>query len=195
LVGSSMGAAIAALIAFKVPEKVLGLVLLDGGLPSGGALSLDMLRMLSPIAGERAYRAFRRDHEAAYRSLEPYYADLSALPETERTFLRDRVVARVESDTQLRAYFSSLRSFVATAAFQGSSHRRKLAAYDGSVLIGWGERDRIMPILAADLLKAIRSDAELRIFSGAGHLPHQEKPAAVADAIAAFIASTSNRRA
>jgi pimeloyl-ACP methyl ester carboxylesterase len=195
LVGSSMGAVIAELVAFEVPEEATALVLLDGGLPAGGALSLDTLRMLTPALGERAYRAFRRDHEAAYRSLEPYYADLNALPETELDFLRDRVIARVESETQLRAYFGSLRSFVATAAFRGSLHRRKLASYGGPVLIGWGEHDRIMPIAAAEVLKSIRSDAELRIFSGAGHLPHQEKPAAVAEAIAAFIASTSSRRA
>lgn len=189
LVGSSMGAAIAESAAFKVPEKVAALVLLDGGLPAVGALSPELLRMLTPILGERIYRAFRKDHEAAYRSLEPYYADLGAMPENEKAFLRNRVIARVESEKQLRAYFSSLRSFVANAAVSGASYGPKLASFPGRVLIGWGERDLIMPIAAADVLRKERADADFVVFPGAGHLPHQEKSAAVADAITAFLVS------
>jgi pimeloyl-ACP methyl ester carboxylesterase len=188
LIGSSMGAAIAESVAFKVPEKVAGLVLLDGGLPAGGALSPAMLSMLTPIRGERIYRAFRENQEAAYRSLEPYYADLGAMPDDEKAFLRNRVIARVESENQLRAYFSSLRSFVAMAVVRGSSYGSKLAAFPGRVLIGWGQRDLIMPLSAADVLRKERPDADLVVFPGAGHLPHQEKPAAVADAITAFLA-------
>jgi pimeloyl-ACP methyl ester carboxylesterase len=190
LVGSSMGAAIAESVAFKVPEKVAGLVLLDGGLPAGGDLSpSQMLRMLTPILGERIYRAFRKNHEAAYRSLEPYYADLGAMPDNEKAFLRNRVIDRVESEKQLRGYFSSLRSFVATAVVSGSSYGPKLAAFPGRVLIGWGERDLIMPLSAAEVLRKERFDADFVVFSGSGHLPHQEKPAAVADAITAFLAA------
>jgi pimeloyl-ACP methyl ester carboxylesterase len=189
LVGSSMGAAIAESAAFKVPEKVAGLVLLDGGLPAGGALSPELLRMLTPMLGERIYRAFRKDHEAAYRSLEPYYADLGAMPENEKAFLRNRVIARVESEKQLRAYFSSLRSFVPNAVIRGASYGPKLASFPGRVFIGWGERDLIMPLAAADLLRKERADAHFVVFPGAGHLPHQDKPAAVADAITAFLAA------
>lgn len=195
LVGSSMGAAVAELVAFAAPGRVAGLVLLDGGLPSTGSLSPALIRMLTPILGERTYRAFRRDHEAAYRSLAPYYADLAALGEEERTFLRDRVIARVESETQLRAYFASMRSFVATAATGRGRFATSLAAYGGPILLGWGELDQIMPLDGAQTLRAARPDAKLVVFAGAGHLPHQEAPAAVAEAITAFLDAIPDRTA
>ena len=194
LVGSSMGAAIAELAALASPGRTAGLVLLDGGLPSAGKASPGLVRMLTPFLGERTYRAFRRDHEAAYRSLEPYYADLAALREEDRTFLRQRVIARVESERQLRAYFASLRSLVLTAASGGDRFGRELASYPGPILLGWGEHDRIMSRDTARAIQAARGDARLTVFAGAGHLPHQEAPTAVAEAIAAFVDAIPNRR-
>ncbi len=195
LIGSSMGAAVAELVAFASPERVAALVLLDGGLPSAGKVSPALLRMLTPILGERTYRAFRRDHEAAYRSLEPYYADFAALREDDRAFLRERVIARVESERQLRAYFASLRSLALTAAAGGDRFAAALAAYPGRILLGWGERDQIMSRDTARMIQAARADARLALFPEAGHLPHQEAPAAVAEAIAAFVDAIPDRRA
>ena len=189
LVGSSMGAAVAELTAFRMPEKVPGLVLLDGGLPSAGKLNAGMLASLVPGIGERGYRAYRQDHEAAYRSLVPYYADLARLPEEDRAFLRERVIARVESETQLRAYFSSFRSFIRTAIFTGPACRRKFTSFPGSVFIGWGEKDSVMPKATALLLSATRRDAKYVTFAGAGHLPHQETPEVVAAELETFFLS------
>ena len=194
LVGSSMGAVVAELAAFSVPALAVGLVMLDGGLPSTERLSPAMLRMLTPFLGERTYRAFRNDHAAAYSSLEPYYADLAGLPEIDRTFLRGRVIARVESETQLRAYFASMRSLVMTAATGSGRLARSLAAYPGNILLGWGEQDRIMSRDTARAIQAVRKDAKLVIFPGAGHLPQQETPAAVAEAITAFSLPITDRR-
>jgi pimeloyl-ACP methyl ester carboxylesterase len=188
LVGSSMGGAIAELAAFQEPDMVKALVFIDGGLPSAGGSSRALLASLVPGIGERGYRAWRLDHEGAYGSLAPYYGDLAALPESDRVFLRERVIARVESESQLRAYFSSFRSFIAQAIFRASAFRDRLAKLDIPLLFIWGELDRILPLTSRASLLAIRADATSVTIPGAGHLPHQERPAEVAAAIEEFFA-------
>jgi pimeloyl-ACP methyl ester carboxylesterase len=186
LIGSSMGGAIAELAAFAEPENAKALVLIDGGLPSTGGLSAAMLANLVPGSGERRYRAWRADHEGAYRSLEPYYADLEGLGEADRDFLRSRVIARVESDSQCEAYFSSFRSFMGTALFRGSYIKDGLERLVCPLIILWGSDDKILPPDSREPLLWSRPDARDEMIEGAGHLPHQEKPAEVAAILGAF---------
>jgi pimeloyl-ACP methyl ester carboxylesterase len=186
LIGSSMGAAIAELAAFLEPERVKGLVLIDGGLPSAGGLSTAMLANLVPGSGERRYRAWRYDHEGAYQSLAPYYADLDALSDADRDFLRLRVIARVESDSQCAAYFSSFRSFMATAMFRGSYISESLETLRCPIIVLWGSEDRILPPDSREPIFRVRPDARDEMIDGAGHLPHQEKPREVAAILGAF---------
>jgi pimeloyl-ACP methyl ester carboxylesterase len=110
LAGSSLGAGIAEMIAYKRPYLVKALILLDGCLPFEFKADKTMFLMSLPFFGRTWYRAFRSNHEAAWRSLYPYYGNLDAMSEADKTFLRERVIARVESDNQERGYFSTLRS-------------------------------------------------------------------------------------
>jgi len=189
LAGSSMGAAVAELAAFCRPDLVRALVFIDGGLPSAGSLSPGLLANLVPFAGERRYRSYRGKDGAAWRSLAPYYADLDALPEADREFLRIRVADRVASETQLRAYFSSFRSFIATASLAPDRIRGKLAALRQPLLLVWGERDMILGGPSKEPLLAARPDARSVVIPGAGHLPHQEKPEETAAALESFFRS------
>ncbi|MDR2730788.1 MAG: alpha/beta hydrolase, partial [Treponema sp.] len=110
LIGSSMGAGIAELIAFKRPDLVKALVLMDGCFPITGNVSPPLLFAGLPVIGKNWYRGFRSNHEAAWKSLYAYYKNLDAMSAEDKQFLRDRVIARVESDNQERGYFASLRS-------------------------------------------------------------------------------------
>ena len=175
LVGNSLGAAIAELVAFREPDRVAALALIDGGLPSGGALTPGLIASLFPGVIERGYRAWRHDHEGAYRSLDPYYANLESLSQSDRDFLRARVIERVESETQCRAYGSSFRSYLRTAIFRSAWYARRLAALKVPLLVVWGERDRIIPISARDSLLALRPDTRAETVPESGHLPHQER--------------------
>lgn len=188
LVGSSLGAALAELVAGRRPGLVRGLVLVDGGAPMGTGSSKGLAGALLPGLGERRYRALRGKPEAAYRSLYPYYADLGALPEGDRAFLAGRVVERVESDSQMRAYFSLFRSFILSLAFRSGHFRRVLAGFGGPVLLVWGGRDTIMPRATADLVASIAHNARIVDVEGAGHLVQQERPAVLAAAIESFLA-------
>ena len=190
LVGSSLGAAVMELVAFERPDLTRALVFVDGGLPSGSKASPALLLSLMPFVGKRGYRAYRRDHDAAYQSLEPYYSSLAGLPEKDRAFLRERVIDRVESDAQMNAYFSSFRSYVATAAFRASRFTRGLSALTARgvpMLAIWGDADHIIPIASLDALAAAIPSLERMIIPGAGHLPHQERPRETIAAINAFL--------
>ncbi len=52
--------------------------------------------------------------------------------------------------------------------------------------IVWGEEDKIIPVQQADTWRKFLPNADIKIFKGAGHLVHLEKPEAV-DAIAKFL--------
>jgi pimeloyl-ACP methyl ester carboxylesterase len=53
-------------------------------------------------------------------------------------------------------------------------------------LVIWGDQDSICPRSEQDALLAAMPSAELRVHPGAGHVVHWERPAEVADDVAAF---------
>jgi pimeloyl-ACP methyl ester carboxylesterase len=180
LVGSSVGAIVAQLAAFRDPSLVHALVLVDGGLPQAGGTVAAMLPMILPFSGERIYTAYRSNHDAAYASLQPYYADLAALPEADRRFLGTRVIHRVHSDIQRRAYLSLLRSLVLWSSFRTGYFKRNLAAWKKPLLLAWGAGDRIVPRATADMIGALVPHARKAMIPGSGHLPQQENPGELA---------------
>jgi pimeloyl-ACP methyl ester carboxylesterase len=186
LAGSSLGAVIAQLAALRdaarAPGRVAALALVDGGLP-GLEAAPGAWRSTMPILGERGYAGLRGRPEAAYRSLGPYYADLASLPEEDRAFLRARVEERVESATQMRAYFSLIRSLALWAACRQGLFRRALAAFGGPVLVAWGAEDGVVAPRCAGALTSIAQRATKVLIPGSGHLPQQERPEELARAL------------
>jgi pimeloyl-ACP methyl ester carboxylesterase len=187
--GSSMGSFIAQIIAARHPDLVKALILSDACYPLTGAVDKGMLLLSLPIIGKKWYRSFRKNPEGAWESLFPYYADIHSLSEADKDFLKTRVMDRVFSKTQERGYFSSLRSMI--FQYLRRSYYRRIAGWPGKITLIWGEKDTIVPrIHAEDFLKLLeKNPKELTIISGAGHLPHQEKPAETAEAILAFLRS------
>ncbi|GHU72147.1 alpha/beta hydrolase [Spirochaetia bacterium] len=189
LAGNSMGGAVVQLAAAKRPDLVKALVLIDGGLPLAARVPGSMLIGALPVLGKKWYRSLRKNHEGAYRSLFGYYGDFEKLPQIDRDFLRERVIARVESNAQEKAYFGSMRSTIRTNICGTGAFGRSLRAFPGRVLILWGEKDPLFPPDAASPLRVLRPDAVFTVIPGAGHLPHQEKPEETAGAILQFTAS------
>lgn len=175
LVGSSLGAAICELAACKRPDLVKALILIDGCLPLGGKIDKGLLKLMLPSVGSKWYRSFRKNHKVAWESLYPYYGELDAMSAEDREFLRERVIARVESENQERGYLSTLRSMSVFSIFNEQKISRRIKTYPGKIAILWGEKDRILPAEKAALFRGLRPDAQMTLISGAGHLPHQEK--------------------
>ncbi len=189
LIGSSMGGFIAEAAAVRNPGQVKAVILMDGVLPMKTKPSPGLLLMALPFLGKSWYKAFRKNHDAAYQSLIPFYADLEAMPQDDKDFLRGRVIDRVESERQCRAYFSSLRSMIGYVVFSSGSITKKIRLFPGKILIIWGLEDSQMPFNTPGELMAIRQDSVLERFPETGHLPHQERPKETTNAILKFLTS------
>lgn len=176
LVGSSLGAVVSELVAFRAGDRIAGLVLLDGGFPAPPSSSKAIAPLLFPGLGERYYESLRGKPAAAYESLRPYYADLDAQRPQDKAFLAARVVDRVDSDTQESAYFSMLRSAALAGIFGSRVFRRGLRAFRAPLLAIWGAEDRIADRGAAALIASLAPDSAVALVGGSGHLPQQESP-------------------
>jgi pimeloyl-ACP methyl ester carboxylesterase len=183
LVGSSMGAVVAEAAAFAANGLVHGLVLIDGCIPTGSPVPRPLAVMALPFIGKKWYRAFRNNHEGAWKSLFPYYADINSLPAEDREFLRGRVVDRVTSPAQERSYFSTLRSMLLVWRCMQGRMAKRAASWPGSISLIWGSEDRIVPKAQGEYFQSVRKDVMLHMIPGAGHLPHQEQPEACAEII------------
>jgi pimeloyl-ACP methyl ester carboxylesterase len=188
-IGSSLGAMVCQMAA--VTQGSLAMVLIDGFIPLKRQLPSKPLFLMSlPFIGKKWYRAFRNDHEGAWRSLFPFYADMEKLPEADRAFLRQRVIDRVCSAKQEAAYFKSLRSMIFLDWRESNNSVIRLRA-DGlpKTALIWGAEDNIIPLAAAKEY-AEQTGTKLQVIEGAGHLPHQERAEEVAAGILAIALSS-----
>ncbi len=177
LVGSSLGGMLSHAIAIAYPDRVQGLVLIDGHLAANKQkLSLGSLLFMVPGIGEWLYNRYRKHPQAAYASLRPFYANLENLPAADREFLFQRVNERVWSDRQRRAYLATMRNTASWMIAQQRALRDNLKALAVPTLVIFGEEDHIIPIENAYMLPELQSTAQLVILPGVGHLPQQEAP-------------------
>jgi pimeloyl-ACP methyl ester carboxylesterase len=188
LIGHSMGAAVAQRLALAQPRRAERLVLIDGGLPTQLRRPPAQLWLfLTPGLGEMFYTSLRRSQEHAYATLGPYYHDLAGLPQADRAFLRERVWARVWSAGQRRAFLSALRWLAIDQATRADFFGMRLADLQTPTMIIWGEHDRIAPPAAGAAMAARLPQAQLRVIAESGHLPHQERPDQLIEALREFL--------
>ena len=182
LVGSSMGAVVAGLVAQHLQVSSLTLCGCSASSLGLSEPSAGVKALLEPGIGEGYYTGLRdAGIDAAYETLKPYYANLEHLSASDRHFLRDRVWARVWSDSQRAAFFAGLRSLFDPNLALNTANLEPLRT-----LLLWGEHDTIMPISAAHKLHAALPNSKLEIIPETGHLPHQERPEAFARTLEAF---------
>jgi len=188
LVGHSMGAAAAQRLVLAQPRRAERLVLIGGGLPiQSRRPPAQLWRFLAPGLGEMFYTSLRRSQEQAYATLGPYYHDLAGLPPADRAFLRERVWARVWSAGQRRAFLSALRWLAIDQATRADLFRMRLADLQTPTMIIWGEHDRIAPPAAGAAMAARLPQAQWHIIPESGHLPHQERPDQLIEALREFL--------
>lgn len=184
LVGHSMGAIITQTIALEHPERVERLVLISGSLVSKeNRINPELLLFLTPGLGEWLYNRLRKNPQAAYRSLEPYYYHLEDLPQADRDFLYQRVNERVWSDGQRQVFFSTLRNLAIWMSSQQKGLPTRLRGWKIPTTVLWGENDRINSVENAHALIENLPSARLVKVPEAGHNIQQEKADVVAEAI------------
>jgi pimeloyl-ACP methyl ester carboxylesterase len=184
LVGSSLGAAVAQRLALARPHLVERLVLIGGALPiEASRPPAPLWLFLTPGLGEAIYTSLRRSQDAAYATLRPYYANLDALPEADRAFLRERVWERVWSAGQRRAFLSALRWVSFERVARAAVFRNRLAHVAIPTDLIWGERDQITPRASGESMAQLLPNARFHLIAGSGHLPQQERPIELLDSL------------
>lgn len=174
LVGSSLGGAVALVVARRHPELIKRLVLCApaGFRPLGGPLPALAGHAAGPLLTARRLAGGRlADNRHARRVLlSGTVADGAALsPEDARLML-----AASEGAVALRSAL--------TAAARADLRREaaELAAAPGVI---WGSFDRVIPPHTAERILEIHPDAPIELIAGAGHIPHLERPKQFAEAL------------
>jgi len=132
------------------------------------------------------------DHLAAY--FDYFYDLLAATPETLTAEVRAQQVAAYAEPGALSAGFDWYRAFASDV-----EHNRRAAAGPATstpllYLRGAAERGGSIGAYVEGLRRAGVMNVTAAVIDGAGHFPHQEKPAATLAAISGFITATASRQ-
>jgi pimeloyl-ACP methyl ester carboxylesterase len=181
IVGHSLGAAVAVLLALLHPERVAALVLVSPSANTDSLYRLDLL-LAQPVLG----------YVAGAGALVTAGLLLAAAP------VRTRVASRMWLDERyLRGVGRSLLAPATWRAFASDQQalvselpvlEARLAEISAPTTIVAGSEDRVVPLSAARRLATQIRDAELVVIERAAHLLPQQHPDSVAAAIAAATA-------
>lgn len=188
LVGNSLGGMIAEWVALMHPARVSRLILLDGTLKiveRPPASADNILQQIFPAYFNRKYfEALRKDPQAAYDTLNLYYANLGGLPQADQGFLFQRVNERVWDEAQRLAALSVQRNLPRFILIQLPRWLRAIAHSPVPTQVIWGADDAILSARNGQARAvAQKRPVQLLIIPHTGHLPQQESPTAVSDAI------------
>lgn len=173
IVGNSLGGYIAWKFAANYPERVDRLVLISAA--------------AYPFAG------FNEAPQPVMPMFEAYLRH-GTLEDIKRVYASQ--FASVESLRQDRVqiYFDMMRragnpeEFVRhTAQFTLSNPEEQLAQIQAPTLVLWGAQDPLIPVSDAKKIATTMPNAILELLEGVGHIPHEEAPSEVLEAISSFL--------
>jgi pimeloyl-ACP methyl ester carboxylesterase len=173
--GNSMGGKHALAFAVAHPERLTGLVLVDG---SGGP----MLKLDTKKDDDRGNIGFKIAQTPGVNLLVEQITPRSLIAQS----LEQSVsVKSVASDAAVTRYWELLRypgNRRATLKRFGYPYdplaEADIAKVTTPTLILWGEEDRVIPVEAGQWLAKTMPNNTLVIYPGIGHLPHEEAPEA-----------------
>ena len=176
LVGNSMGGHVASEIAMLYPQRVAALVLIAaGGLPGSVGHPLAVRMAAWPVIG-------------------PVLRSLPARGRT-RDGLRNAVYdPDTISDADVDAYYAPLRTAGGTTAFIARMQQRvpvervaRVRTITAPTLVITGDSDRLVPPAIARQYHELIPGSELLVLEQTGHLPQEERPEQVVDAITRWV--------
>jgi pimeloyl-ACP methyl ester carboxylesterase len=168
VVGHSFGAMVACELAAAYPRRVGRLALIDPiGLWRDDAPVINWM-MLN--AQEMPAQIFRDPAGAGARLL-------FAQPEDE--------TARIDAQVGLTWAMGATGKFIWPIPDKGL--RKRIHRVKAPTLLVWGAEDRVAPPVYAEEFARHIAGARIESVKGAGHAPHLEEPAAVAECVRAFL--------
>ncbi|MGC8951726.1 alpha/beta fold hydrolase [Chloroflexus sp.] len=191
LVGHSLGAMIAQRLSIGLPDVVQQQILVGGCLPIKRHFPrVEQWTLLLPGIGELVLAGMQRSQELAFLSLQPFYANLYALPAREQRFLRRRVWARIHHPIQRRATLSALRWLAIDAFFRCHRYLDLVSQYAIPTVLIAGEHDLIVDGEMIEATEVLLEQRALYIhLERCGHMPHQEQPDQIVHLIAELVPS------
>jgi pimeloyl-ACP methyl ester carboxylesterase len=183
LVGNSMGGGVVAVVAAERPERVSALVLIDAAgfdLEPGDQPAMVRL-MVSPLGSLAATLPVRRlAVETALRQV--FHDD---------RLVTDERIAEYMSGTFRPGTFEAMRSLGRSLDGRTAVVEERLARIEAPTLVLWGREDRWVPLAHADRFVAAIPNAEKNVLDACGHMPQEERPAAVGDLLLRFLEARS----
>ncbi len=178
LCGNSMGGEVALNVAVKSPERLAGLILIDSsGVAVTGGNSFAPRYLLVPFLG-RILTAFAMTSDKLVREgLEKSFYDDSKIT-------ADRVAYYYRPLQTRGGQLAALRARKQAGQFP---IEQDLIGIKARTLIIWGADDELIPLAAGRKMNSLIKDSKLVIIEECGHVPQEEKPERVLDAMTKFI--------
>lgn len=181
IVGHSMGGGVTASFAVQHPERVNGLVFVDGGvfeaMPEGAVSSdggmsdlsgfIETLDPRSPFAA-MLVRAFLTPER---------FTEILKSAYVRKEVITPEVIAGYQRPLQLDDWPQGLLAFstaVETSPISLDDLANAVDQYGMPVLIIWGEDDPWVSILLGETMQVALSESEIITYEGVGHLPMEE---------------------
>lgn len=182
LAGHSYGADIAIVTAALHPERVQTLTLVDGGVVASER-SRGVPVILLPLA-QWIIRNLVLDQGTIRKALEDAVFD--------RSIVTDEMVHEYLARLKVEGLRRAIRGFSSHDSLNASAIDYRAISQPAFVI--WGENDPVFANERAIFLGARLQDASVLLLDETGHLPMEERPAALAAAILDFLHTTSSAR-
>lgn len=174
LVGSSMGGAIAAVLAHEMAQAPRSLTLLNSaGIPEHPDVDLDL-----PFETDRDDLLIPRDWKGVYRMF-------TSVGNGKATATGIAMAGLLGPDLLSRT--DALRHIFADMVADALAPARYLGPESPPLQIQWGDRDVITPTRCVRWFETATPDAEVHVFPRVGHLPMLENPGKSAAVLERFI--------
>lgn len=197
LVGNSMGGMISILEAAAHPDKVTALILVDPVLsyPSGqdadptvaGAFGVYMMENALDIVG--AYLEQAGPEASVMTTLQLCSVDVNRIPSEAVEGLVALAKERAGMNWAVRAQVEAARSLLELNAHEGEYHDAIRKVTSPTLLIH-GEKDRLIPLAAAQAAAQMRPDWTFEVFEDIGHVPQLEAPDLFVETVTAWLTRT-----
>lgn len=187
IAGNSMGGKHALSFAVSYPERVAGLILVDG---SG-----------APLPEEEQPEDDEDSGNIGFTIAQTPGINLLVEQITPRSLIRQSLEESVSNqavvtEEAVDRYWELLRypgnrraTLKRFSAPYDPLTEAEIAKVTAPTLILWGEEDRLIPVEAGRWLDRIMPSSEIIVYQGIGHLPHEEAPEATLKAVREWLAN------